>query len=312
MTCKTQSILYLIMVFLVIGGCSPNSPITSQAASPHVFASPTSEVFLLVTPSITPVPTLFRPPTAEYPKRMTPHVTSLPTRSPEALAEELRHLLQTNGDCKLPCFWGIYPDQTRYEELYAVIDRLDGRQKFDAIEENGHLQVGARFEFEDVDENRINIAFQADLQDDIVRDMKIHLHNPKGTEIPPEDWSAYNMNEILRIYGVPSKVELFVSSGGGVAFSFNILLNYENINTMILYSESTLGLDKYDTPTALIYCPEEIGTYHVQLHIGKHPFNTPPSGIPILQATGLNEQDFYKLFTENPSTCLTLNRDAMP
>jgi hypothetical protein len=45
--------------------------------------------------------------------------------------------------------------------------------------------------------------------------MKIHLHNPKGTEIPPEDWSAYNMNEILRIYGVPSKVELFISSGGG-------------------------------------------------------------------------------------------------
>jgi predicted metal-dependent phosphotriesterase family hydrolase len=42
--------------------------------------------------------------------------------------------------------------------------------------------------------------------------------------------------------------------------------------------------------------------------MGKNPFNTILDGVPILKATGLTEQDFYKLFTENPYACLTLDR----
>jgi hypothetical protein len=299
----------LVVIIMVLSGCLPASPSITQTVLPSISPSSTSEKSLSVVFTATRSPNITPPPTQYFPPLLTPRVTLFPTITDAEASEGLAHMLHTNGDCKLPCFWGIQPEITRYEELYSVIDNLGG-YRFETLQPSGHLLIGSNFRFED--ENRIDIKFQAELQDDIVRDMEIHLHNPKGTEIPPDDWFAYNMNEILRIYGVPSEVELFISSGGGVAFSFNILLNYENINTMILYSESTLGLDKYDTPTALIYCPEEIGTYTFQLHIGKHPFNTPPSGIPILQATGLNEQDFYKLFTENPSACLVLDRDAMP
>ena len=68
--------------------------------------------------------------------------------------------------------------------------------------------------------------------------------------------------------------------------------------------------NKFETPTGVLFCPEEIGINQVQLHLGKTPFNTIPDGVPILEATGLNEQDFYKLFTGNSSACLTLNRKA--
>lgn len=309
MTRKTQNIFCLIIAMLGFSGCSRSTtpPITNQTVSPYASASPTPEYSLPVTSSITPVPTLFRPPTPEYPKLVTPHVTPLPARAPADVREELRYMLQTNGNCALPCFWGIQPDQTRYEELYGLIDRLEGRGFFDGLQANGHLYVPADFRFEE--RSGIFVEFGADLQDDIVKDLKVLLLNLFDTGIAPEDWSAYNMDEILRTYGAPDTVELYYS-GPYSSLSFGIRLKYENIHTSITYHAGTKEIDKYQTPSSAIFCPEEIGIDMVELHMGKHPFNTGPDGVLLLKATGLDEQAFHKLFTENPSACLTLNRKA--
>jgi hypothetical protein len=77
-----------------------------------------------------------------------------------------------------------------------------------------------------------------------------------------------------------------------------------------MYFGSTTEIDKYQTPSSVIFCPEEIGVDFVELHIGKHPFDNEPNGVPLSKATGMDEQTFHKLFTENPSACLTLNRKA--
>jgi hypothetical protein len=239
---------------------------------------------------------------------VTPRVTPLPTRLPADIQEELGELLRTNGNCTLPCFWGIQPEHTQYEELYSVIDKLGGL-RFDALQENGRLRVASNFRFEE--RSGIFVEFAADLQDDIVRDLKVLLLNLYDDEVTPEDWSSYNMDEILKTYGIPSKVELSFSKPYN-SLSFNIQLKYEDINTSIVYYSGTNETTQYETPTSVLYCPEKIGINIVELHMGKNPFNTIPDGVPLLQATGLSEQDFHKLFTENPSSCLTLNRDAMP
>lgn len=307
MTFKTQSILYLIMVMVMICGCSSTPPITIQTASPYASASPTSEVSLPVKPSTTPVPTLFRPPTPEYPKLATPHVTPFPTRTRADAREELRYMLQTNGDCALPCFWGIHPDQTRYEELYGVIDRLGG-PRFEALEANGHFRVSTDFRFEE--RSGIFVEFGADLQDDVVKDLEVTLLNLLDTGITLNDWSAYNMGKILETYGAPDTVELYFGTPYN-ALTFSVRLKYEDIHTSITYSGITTESNRYLTLSSAIFCPEEIGIDSVVLHMGKHPFNEEPDGVPLSKATGLDEQAFHKLFTENPSACLTLNRDAM-
>ena len=215
-------------------------------------------------------------------------------------------MLQTNGDCIFPCFFGIHPDQTRYEELYSVIDKLAG-SRFETSSDNGHIRVSSDF---GLGENiGIQVDIQADLQDDIVKDLKVLLLNLNGTGITPKDWSAYNMDEILRTYGVPDKVELYFS-GPNNSLSVDVQLKYERLDTSIAYFAVTSETTSYETPTSVFYCPEEIGINMVELHMGKNPFNTIPDGVPLLRATGLTEQDFYELFTENPSACLTLDREA--
>ncbi len=306
---KTQYIFYLIIVAVGLGGCSPKPSITQPTISTETFVSPAPKYTLSITPNTTPSVTISASPPPEYPLLVTPRVTPLPTRSPAEVTEQLNYLLQTNGDCELPCFWGIHPDQTRYEELYGVIDQLKGRDFFDVVEENGHLRVSSNFTYEK--KGTIRVALTADLQGDVVKDLEVTLLNQLDTGITPEAWSAYNMDKILETYGVPDTVELYFDTPYD-ALSFGIRLKYENIHTSIMYAGRTTEDKKYLTPSSAIFCPEEIGIYAVVLHMGEHPFDDEPNGVPLLKATGLDQQAFHKLFTEKPSACLTLNRDAMP
>jgi hypothetical protein len=295
MTGKMQYVLYLIIVVLMIGGCYSAPSTTNQTEDSQPVVLTATQL-----PNITP------PPTQYFPPLLTPRVTPFPTRSPADVNEELSYMLQTNGGCAFPCFWGIQPDQTRYEELYGVIDHLGGL-RFEALQANGRLRVASHFRFEE--KSGIFVEFAADLQDDIVKDLKVLLLNLYDTEVTSEDWSAYNMDEILQVYGVPDRVELYFS-GPYNSLSLAVQLKYESISTSIVYYAGTTEVDKYQTPSGVLFCPEEIGINIVELHMGKHPFNTIPDGIPVLKATELNEQDFYDLFTENPSACLTLKRDT--
>lgn len=289
------------VVIIVIGcsGCSPTTPIAVQTASTSENPLPTIIFTATRLPNITP------PPTPEYPKPITPHVTPFPTITHADAAEDLTYMLQTNGDCEFPCFWGILPEITRYEKLYSVIDNLGG-YRFENLQANDHVRVASSFGLGD--DIGVQVEFQADLQNDIVQDLKVLLRNLWKTEVTPEDWSAYNMDEILRTYGVPDKVEVYL--GGGGTLSFLVRLKYESLDTFIDYDWFTTE-DKYLTPSSAIFCPEEIVIDSVELHMGKNPFNASGDGVPLIEATGLNEQDFHKLFTENPSACLTLNREAM-
>ncbi len=303
---KIQYTLHLIVAMFILSGCYSTPPSTNKTPSPHVSTSSTPDDSQPVILTATLMPELSPPPSPEYPILVTPRVTPLPTRFPAEVREELRELLRTNGNCTLPCFWGIRPDQTQYEELYSVIDKLGGL-RFDALQENGRLRVASNFRFEE--RSGIFVEFAADLQDDTVKDLKVLLLNLFDPGVSQEDWSAYNMDEILRTYGIPDSVELYFS-GPYNALSFNVQLKYESIDTSIVYYARTTEIAQYETPSSVILCPEEIGIDMVELHMGKYPFNTIPSGVPLLKATGLTEQDFHKLFTENPSACLTLNREA--
>jgi hypothetical protein len=155
------------------------------------------------------------------------------------------------------------------------------------------------------------VALTADLQGDIVKDLKVTLLNQLDTGITPEAWSAYNLDKILETYGFPDTVELYFDTPYD-ALSFGIRLKYENIHTSIMYAGITTEDNKYLSPSSAIFCPKKIGIDSVVIHIGKHPFNDEPDGVPLLKATGLDEQAFHTLFTENPSACLTLNRNAIP
>jgi hypothetical protein len=92
--------------------------------------------------------------------------------------------------------------------------------------------------------------------------------------------------------------------------AFGIRLRYEDLNTSILYSgRSLIDANNLDASNAII-CPVE-NISSIKLHIGEQPFNYEPNGVELSDATNLDTQAFYELFTENPSACLTVNLAAM-
>lgn len=50
-----------------------------------------------------------------------PTVTLRPTLSPLEAEKEVINLLQNNGRCKLPCFWGITPGQTSVQLAHSIL-----------------------------------------------------------------------------------------------------------------------------------------------------------------------------------------------
>lgn len=308
MTDSKKYAFFLIITIVTLGGCLSTPPSMTQTALSFISASATLQNSSSPIFTATRLPNLTPPPTRDLPPLLTPRVTPFPTITLSEATENLMYMLRTNGDCKFPCFWGIHPDQTRYEELYSVIDNLGG-YRFESLQENGDVRIGSNFRFEQ--NTQIFVELQANLQNDIVKDLKVTMGNLLDTGLTPEDWSVYSIDEILRTYGVPDRVELYFS-GPSNFLSFQIRIKYENIRTFITYSAATNEINKYLIPPNLIFCPEEIGIDFVGLHIGEHPFDTGADGVPLSKATELDEQAFYKLFTENPSACLTIDIDAMP
>lgn len=291
--------LSLVISIMLLSGCFPTPLSITQATSSTAENSVRTETTLPDTPQ--PLP-----PTLDLPLLLTPHVTPFPTRPYAEASEDVADMLKTNGDCKFPCFWGIHPDITGYDELYSVIDYLGG-YRYETSDASNQINVFTSFRLEKND--GVRVEFAAVLQDDIVKNMKIGLLNLYSSEVSLEDWPAYNLDKVQSIYGPPDGVELGFAQISN-AIWFVVTLKYETVSTVIEFTAGAPEGDKYSTPDSVLFCPKEISFDTVTLYLGNYPFNTIPSGLPLLKGTGLTEQEFHKLFTDNPSACLILNRKA--
>jgi len=106
-------------VVVVLVGCTSRDQAAVGATPPP--SSQTNTVTLTVHPTLTPVPTWTPLP---------PTLTPLPTLPPDEAEDLVLELLETNGGCQLPCWWGILPstswDQARqYLNRFAMVRRTN-------------------------------------------------------------------------------------------------------------------------------------------------------------------------------------------
>lgn len=79
---------------------TPSAPTLTATSTPSPTSGPTSTVSPTPTSSVTPEPSL----------------TPLPTLSPAEAMRLTRGLLEDNSGCRLPCWWGIIPGETSWQE----------------------------------------------------------------------------------------------------------------------------------------------------------------------------------------------------
>lgn len=273
---KVNRNLSMIILIVVITSCSQELPSTTQLV-------------------LTDTPLPFKEPTFTA------------TISPADRKEKLKHFLQTNGNCTFPCFWGIQSESTTRGELYNLFQQL-GKKGSETNIDN-HLYISSTFHLNLDERGGLYVVLQADSQEDIVRNMTITIDGLWDPDVFAQDWSAYSLDEVLRTYGPPSSVELYLDFPYE-KLKFGIRLRYEEIDTSIFYDGGYKSNAQNHTATDATICPKEnIGG--IKLHTGKHPFNYEPSGVLLSDATKLDIRAFHKIFVENPSACLTVDLASM-
>lgn len=74
-----------------------------------------------------PTSTLVPSPTHSLLPTMTKTSKTIATFVPSLPPISKDELIATNGNCKLPCFWGIQPGETKWSDLLRLFEQIDAR-----------------------------------------------------------------------------------------------------------------------------------------------------------------------------------------
>lgn len=111
-------IVIRFMSVLLLAGCARESTRT-EASQEVVYPHPATASPIPV-PSLEPTRTVPSP-TTELP---TLTIAATATLTPQQVLDEVRYLFDENGECALPCWWGIEPGETTWEGALTILSPL--------------------------------------------------------------------------------------------------------------------------------------------------------------------------------------------
>jgi hypothetical protein len=279
----------------------PKSISTSIATAPIlVTISQTSTQLPSQTTTATPIPTW----------------TPLPTLELTAALFYVENLLQNNGGCRLPCWWGFTPGTSEWNlanQYLKSFTLINGPINY---EEDGRQKVGYQVDFQT---NNEELGFGLDVHDEIINNFGI----------PPEtSVYGYKLDQLLTKSGRPEEIWLapMPDTPGGSWYYLVIYSPAQGI--MARYGGGAtpsyiVGNDGIATITNLHICPIGVGPelWLVPPNTLKGVKGNSALGgtaftdilIPIQQATGMSVEEFYKTFRSGDiSTCFDTPSESWP
>lgn len=230
-----KSYTYLLVVALLIGaiylaGCTARVP--SPSPTPIISKTPT------------PSPTLM--PTATRTDRSTATATRepLPTLPPAEALEKVRELLETNGGCTFPCWWGIEPSRTSFMTVFNQFSPLTTFIAIKKTDDMGSLDAEFRFPVSETNSNQeLTITYK------VVNGI-IQL-----IEIYPGNINQFRFNQILKDYGDPEEVWVEGLIDPTSSNPFTIFFYYPRKGII-----ATFWVDATDLGDMLQICPGSISS----------------------------------------------------
>jgi hypothetical protein len=298
---QVQRITWITVVLtmtLSLSGC------VTEAFEPM----PTATALLTALPLPTLAPTETRVPAATATiSRPTPTNTPLATLAPQQAAAVLLELLRV-PQCLAPCFWGITPRQTTFEEAQQIFGHYGlALQPTTADDDIAHYAI--EYEFE----SGLSIVIILGVQTQQVSAVRV-LINPAINESAnmPREWQAYSPETLIQEYGPPSRVEFWGGSshepGADLALHYLLSLYFDSVDLIVTYN-SAYDFVKFDPTTELVrVCPLTDQFQVVRIWLGRNPEQPPLQAVPIEEAASLNIQEFSALLSgELGMACFEVN-----
>ena len=331
----------VVMIILLVTGCrfsaaSPKpfvvistnpSNSSTETPFPTITVIQTSRAVITPTPTNKPKLTDTIPSVAIPTPTFTITSTQLPTVAPTLTKAEreakILKVLENGGNCRLPCWWGITPGKTTWQEAQQNFASIGlkttsvnqaggvtghGTERFDI----GHLDVINSQEFYESDGVIQTIVVNSD-----------GIYNPSLFRMV---WTRFSPEQIILDNGVPSRVWVLsykhVAEGQpGTSMPYFLWLFYDESGFLIIYRGELRYAQRYE------FCPTfsgEKANLGTGLALYAHtPDNPEPleklssysieSVLPIDQAAGISVKEFYNLITQTEKpACFDTPRDIWP
>jgi hypothetical protein len=222
---------------------------------------------------------------------------------PESAKNTIRKLLQEPVDCEAPCFWGIVPGQTTYDEAKNAFSQLE-LQTWE-IERDKQYYYGAIYK----SDNGLSIMPSLAIRNNIIENINISI-TPEIYKVGvPREWLAYSPETLISRYGAPSRVDFFVGRANP-KMSYAMILYFQKVNMIVEYG----GYDiKAVSSNTFRICPLLDQVETVGIWLGKDPENPPGNAASLEEATSLTLDRFTQLMLgSSDKACIDLNGELFP
>jgi len=321
---KVSQWFSLLLFMTVVVGCSS---ITEGVATPSQVTPilPVSRV--APTETVTPTLTLIATGTSTP----LPTLTAAPTLPVEDARKRLLELLANNGDCRLPCLWGITPGVSTYQEAQSTLLPLSSISSLTGFRPEGGAVFPAYTEG-DLTLNAI-VGFNIDTfsNNQIVSRVGFKVWEERVTTDANGNWTSktpiyglpsfiqrveyYSLSHLLSEQGVPTSV-MIASSGPGKNRRGSILTHiavfYPDVG---IWAQYTTLVNEKEVGSSIISCPVNA---HIEMTLV--PPGNPDSffslldktdwGItknsykPLEEATSMSVEEFYEIFRNPTDKCI--------
>ncbi len=323
---------WILFFLLMLSGCdfdiqSSNSNIT-VTSSPTLLA-PATPPMISASPSLLPTFTLAAIATNQPTQTPTSTNTVTPTLAPtmdeETSKGEVFKLLQDNGGCELPCFWGITPGET------DTITAIQFFQQMGWRDTSYRNQFGNFIDtyFQDLDQFLgISITLENNL--DSLSSLSIGI----GSNQFNHRVGYFGLKNILETFGQPDRIALSLAVGLEIETPLNtgytLWLFYDDLGVMFKYSGTAQKYGdgyricpSHPNEQSLVYSDDfgDVGILILSNSISETledtywRFGGDAKGVkPIEDATGINVSEFYQQALEkiDQRFCFDTPREVWP
>jgi hypothetical protein len=313
--------LLAVITFLLASSCSISQqqlPVPTSGESPipdtatPTFFQPSSTT--TITPTVEPT----RTPTIT-PTFLIPTWTPLPTLFPDAARSMVTELLNSNGGCRLPCWWGIEPGKTSWVEARHFLQQfaiaIGGIQG--ESENEWYITVKVPPPYHQIDTDWIGITYID--QNYYVNDGIIEAIEPYNFDLSPN----YYLPEFLEQYGEPSEVWISTfREEEQNSQPFFIFIFYQDQGILMLYGGGDIT-DREDhlrnclrditSPSIYLWSPDKNLTFEEAIgrFIHDDPESLPPP-VPLEEATGVSVRFFYEEIINDGFICVETPKELWP
>jgi len=264
-------------------------------------------IHLTSTPQPTPESTLSLTSTPTPTPRQ-PTWTVQPSLTGNEAVEAINNMITTNGGCKLPCWWGIAPGETSWENALILLSRflptITSSGPFDLTRDGKtHHTVMDYTVSYNIPNERIGRGASITVLDDVVSIIYV------GSESTGE---IFDIPHLLSDYGEPSKIfiKTYSDTPTGI-LPFYIVLFYPDDQFVAIFEFEGNKIGEFirvcykDTTPGIYVWPKDEGKYVNNYRISDWVLGSNNSGLKdIEEASDLNTKIFYQQFSNATSnTC---------